>query len=538
MKPKHRRTIALAATHAALWSTLIVMAPGRALAQRYTGPVIAGSRIEDSLRVEQLLGHVPLRGWSVRPFSWRESERLTRSPGDSTHAGRSWFEWRALPFRERTWFNSSFPYGFNDGAVWQGRGLTAALDGGVAMRAGWVSLTLAPMVWWAQNVPFTLMPNGMTGLAQYADGRVPRLVDLPQRFGDDPVARIDPGQSTFRIDAPLVTAGFTTANEWWGPMTTFPYLIGNNAPGFPRVFVGTSEPVNAYVAKVTGRVFWGRLTQSKYNDLQDSIRNTMATGIVVSLQPRWVPGLEIGAARFFHLLWPPDGIGWAHIRKPLETFLKKDVPQFPASTPFLDNQLASFFARWVAPRSGLEVYAEYGREDHSWNSRDLILEPDHTGSLGLGLQKVWVRADGGTTRLTVEGVDGRISILERHRGQGGSYVHTRLRSGHTNGGQLLGAPTTAGSGSGSVVALERSGPQSGWRFDWTRIVRHENGTYWETEVEVPHAMDVSHALGVERRWRTGALVWVAGLTGMYEFDRDLRRDATSLRVVLASEWRP
>jgi hypothetical protein len=59
-------------------------------------------------------------------------------------------------------YNSAFPYGSNDGAVWPGRGLTWAIDLGVAFRVGPFSGTFNPFAFSAQNRAFRLQPNGST----------------------------------------------------------------------------------------------------------------------------------------------------------------------------------------------------------------------------------------------------------------------------------------------------------------------------------------------------------------------------------------
>ncbi len=90
-------------------------------------------------------------------------------------------------------------------------------------------------------------------------------IDLPQHFGDGPYTRVDPGQSSLRLDARGVAAGLSTANQHWGPAAEHPLLLGSNAPGFLHAFLGTSEPVDVWIGSLHGRVVYGRLRQSGYS---------------------------------------------------------------------------------------------------------------------------------------------------------------------------------------------------------------------------------------------------------------------------------
>src|SRR5206468_2026510 len=91
--------------------------------------VFAGSELEQYLRVLQTVGAVPLYPWSSRSFSPAELDMLLPLTGDHPWSKR--YDWEA---RHARWtldlvrptltsrFNSTFPYGSNDGPVWAGRG--------------------------------------------------------------------------------------------------------------------------------------------------------------------------------------------------------------------------------------------------------------------------------------------------------------------------------------------------------------------------------------------------------------------------------
>ncbi len=263
-------------------------------------------------------------------------------------------------------YNSAFPYGSNDGAVWAGRGLTSALDLGFAFRLGPISATLNPIAFSAQNRTFPLQANGST-TNPFADPLFPGNVDRPQRFGTAAYSRIDPGESTVRLDVLGLSAGVSTANMGWGPMENYPYILGGNAPGFPHAFVGTGGPLPIWIGRVHGRLIWGQLEQSAYSPATGTSyyssalepgTKRFASGAVGVFQPRGVDGLEIGVARFFHSLWPKEGIPRSYFSKAFEAIFKVSLPNSSpgfgvnADRGIGDNQLASAFARWVFPKSG------------------------------------------------------------------------------------------------------------------------------------------------------------------------------------------
>jgi hypothetical protein len=517
------------------------------------GEAQVGSELESYLRLLQVTGRAPLYPWSVRGLSLREVEHLGPVSDHHPWAGRYDFapargpgRWQVRLLRPSlaTTYNSAFAFGGNDGPVWAGKGLTTAVQAGVAARYGPASLIIQPVAFRAENVWFPLMPNGQTGERVYADGRFPTRIDQPQRFGDAPYQRLDPGQSTFRVDLPGVALGVSTANQWWGPAGDYPVVLGNNAAGFRHAFLGTSAPLDLWLFKAHGRLMWGELSQTAYSPAPDSLSRRFTTGVVGVITPRGVPGLELGAGRFFHVPWPAGGLRLRDFAKPFESVLKVDLPDttIDPNNPrqSADNQLASVFGRWVFPDARFEVYGEFGREDHNWDLRDLALEPDHSSAYMLGLRKVWTPSRDVFLALNAEVFDARASHLLRGRpGSPDWYTHAFTPQGHTQSGQLLGAAPGA-EGAGAVIRLSRYQRAGRWTFTWRREVRQANGRYWQTGVFDPKSLDVLHTVGGEALLFRGPLDITAGLAGTYEFNRSFGGDEfnlnASLRVRSAIPW--
>ncbi len=514
----------------------------RAHAPRLDGrdEVVVGSEIERYLRTLQVGGGGALYPWSLRGLSPREVDRLL--PGQAHPWSRrfalrndSASGFRAVLLRPtaRIAYNSGFPYGMNDGPVWAGRGVTAAARAGAALRAGPLSLRVEPVLFWAENRDFELMPTGRSGRLAYADGSNPGSIDLPQRFGDGAYTRLDPGESTLRLDALGLAAGVSTAAQSWGPADDLPMLLGNNAGGFAHAFAGTSVPVRTPLGRVHGRVIWGRLEQSDYSVVEGPASLRYATGFVGVFSPRGIEGLEIGAARFFHVEWPANGVRELGLLKAFEGITKASLDETGQGSDNRsadDNQLASVFARWVVPTAGLEFYGEYGREDHNWDLLDLALEPDHQSGYTLGFRKVWRSDAARMVSVRGEVQNTQPSHLARVRQEGPLYSHFALRQGHTHRGQLLASPFGYGGG-GSVFAADVYRPWGRWSVAWTRGRLGEQGRdFLETGTVHPRGTEVVHSLGGEVLLFRRRLDLSAGVTGSANLNRHFNRDAYNLSV--------
>ena len=515
-----------------------------------------GSEMEDYLRVMQIAGKVPLYPWSIRGFSRREITRLATADSSGPWKLRDRFATTPItvgPVRLGAIINSAFPYGANDGAVWAGRGLTSVISGGGAAGLGPVSIAVDPVAFRANNTAFDLLANGKTGPQAFNHGGAfTDAVDYPQRFGNTAYSRADPGNSSVRFDSRLVTFGVSTANEWIGPATEYPFLLGNNAPGFPHIFLGTGEPLNIWIARIHARLMWGKLYQSDYSPVTgpaqfsfDTARGIvinggtmrlMASGELVVL-PRGLPGLEAGLGRFFHVPNTPDEPNGSFWKKPFRVlFQKNEVAQ--GDLGGFDNQLASLFFRWVFPHSGLEVFGERGFEDQLYDLRDLFLDLDHEREYMLGIQKTLRTSGSSIDVLRMELVNYQEPGLARDRVEGGIYVHSTLRQGHTNRGQLLGASAGAGWAAASTIAWTRYVSSGRTTFSLRRIVRDQRGDFQTTGVYDPRTSDVIIAAGAERMRQGRRIDIGVSVQAMRDFNRNFASDVSNLNLQLTTKLHP
>jgi hypothetical protein len=444
--------------------------------------VTTGSADEESLLLLQLIGRAPLIQTGIRSFTATQVDTLGSSV--LPVASRTRFE-LATP-QVKLNFNANRAYSENEGAVWSGRGLTASTMFGGVGRIGPLSIALRPVAFWTQNrafdKPFTTIPGVPHDTSFGAPDPWQTLIDVPYRFGNKSYARFDAGESWVELDTRWIMAGFSNATQQWGPMHAYPLLLGPNAGGFPHVIAGTGLPWNIGIGKVTGRGSIGQLDQSAFAPEHPGDRRRLAAEVVGTFTPAGMDGLEIGAGRFFHRRWPPGGLYLGVLRIPFEALLKDDLPRKDSTDAVPDNQLATVFFRLVRPASGVEVYGEFLRDDHSFDINDLIGEPDHESAYGLGLRKAWgsdtLRA---VSALTLEFANGRVSHLSRLRGEDAMYVHTQIVEGHTSRGKLLGSPAVFG-GAGYHVDFLRRESGGSWRAtlesNSAAQTTEEGGTYF------------------------------------------------------------
>jgi hypothetical protein len=481
--------------------------------------VFAGSTFESYLRYLQTLDKAGPYPVSVRGFSAAEIDLMAAR--DSTHPWARRYSFQSDTSRKLRidgirpsvglTFNTTYPFGGNDGVVWNGKGLTSTAQVGVAIRWGVLSATLAPVVFRSENEPFQLATNGQTGNLRYNDALYTLQIDRPQRFGPNPYGRFDLGESTIRVDALGFALGASTASQWWGPTTDFPFVLGNNAGGFPHAFFGTSKPADFGVIQFHGRLVYGMLDQSKYSPVtgpkyfesfQFPGRRRFMAGVVGTAQFLGAKGLEVGGTRFFHAANPKDGLTAHNLGLPIQNIFKGQLRNEGDTvngdiSSLRENQLASLFFRWAPPGSGFDVYGEYGREDFSADLRDLFMEPEHSATTSLGFRKAWMTGPN-LNAVRAEGISYEASAGSRLRGEGQVYIHGTLFQGHTNRGQMLGANVGPGSGSAQVIAYERFTSRGRMTAFISRTAAHEQpGSIRGQATPIPRAVDALNSLGLE-----------------------------------------
>lgn len=108
------------------------------------------------------------------------------------------------------------------------------------------------------------------------------------------------------------------------------------------------------------------------------------------------------------------------------------------------DQLASFFLRWVLPKSHTEFYVEFGKNDYGYNIRNYLMAPSHSYAYTIGFRKLlpktkeeYVQLEGGLTQMS-QSPDAMV------RNAGNWYVHSGIYQGYTHNNQIIGAGASLG----------------------------------------------------------------------------------------------
>lgn len=505
--------------------------------------ISVGDPLEDYLRVLQITGRPVAGSFTVRSLVPTSASAVLDGPAHpwASHLGESSADAVELTDpRLRFFANSRFPSGRNDGAIWQGRGLTTAADVGV--RARWRNLTVIvqPTVIVTQNARFELAPVVVPQLPEQAYPW--RRIDMPQRFGSDSFWTLDPGQSAIRLGLGGVIAGASTGNLWWGPGIRNAIVMSSNAPGFPHGFVATNGPIESRIGAFEVSWIWGRLAQSDWFDPEVELTDRFITGMALTYSPSFLDGLSVGLTRVFYVLVPESGIPFGDYLAVFRGVRKKSfvTPYNPTGDDEHD-QLLSLFGRWVLRESGFEVYWEWARNDHSWELRDFLLEPEHSQAYTLGLSKALsLRGDADrllslTLELTHLEADATLQV----RGRGTYYEHSVVTQGYTHKGQIIGAGIGPGGNSQYLGAdLYDSWGRAGVYLE--RQV-HDNDAYYDWALangETFCCHDVSFNVGMHGLVFVDDLDLGAGMIITREYNRYFYGlDLWNLNLSLSARWR-
>jgi hypothetical protein len=358
--------------------------------------------------------------------------------------------------------NSDIPYSLNDGALWAGRGTSASLTTGGAFTYRTdryiVRGILAPTWTGVENLPFQIIHGADWTRSNFSSpwhyGQ--RSADLPLRFGDKPYRELSLGETGIEVEYRNVVAGLTSASEWWGPGIRNALVLSDNAAGIPRAFVSTARPIHTPLGLISGRLFLGTLTESRFFDQYPDNDFRSINGLLLTFRPAVDTALTLGFAR---------------------TVIQQSVSRFPSPKRSLDalwrwgqhaprstdstvgtNQVFSVFARWLFPKPAVEVYGEWARNVVPRTVHEWLVAPYDGQAFTLGLQSAHrLQRPGHFLRGQIEFSDLEQTYAFSDVPAPDFYTGT-VPQGYTQFGQVIGAATGPGSSS-QFVALDYIAPR-------------------------------------------------------------------------------
>ncbi|MFC1224258.1 capsule assembly Wzi family protein [Pedobacter sp. BG31] len=443
-------------------SVVLISAGAKTFAQ--TLPVGLLDHIEDNLRRQQLLGNDTSKSsFLARPLNISSGNNFLLDAADGIYLDNfrkkilstpnNIFALYVLPVTWQQQINTDHPYGWNDGSMVQARGYQTQVSAGFFAKLGPLSIQLKPEYVYAQNKAFTELyqaDNGPDFLKKYA--QMANWIDNPDRFGTGTYSKLTWGQSNVRLTFDPVSIGLSNENLWWGPGVRNSLLMSNTASGFKHLTLNTTRPVNTPIGSFETQIIAGRLESSKIipnNPLFVSKPDDWRylSGMVFTYQPKWIPNLFLGFDRSFIVYRKDMGNSFGDY---FPLFAPVEKVSVINGSNDEDNrkrdQYASFFARWVMPESHSEVYLQYGRNDHPYNLRDALQEPEHSRAYIAGFRKlIPLRKDDEFVQVGIELTQLEGARTGVGREQPTWYVHHQVKDGYTNMGQVLGAGIGPGS---------------------------------------------------------------------------------------------
>lgn len=375
---------------------------------------------QNHLRNQQLIGELD----SSISFTVQSNSII---PSSKTSWSKPTFT--ILPFILTQQFNSSKPFGWNDGPMMQAKGLQVFARPGVNMRLGIFEAQAAPEILYSSNQAYS---------------------------------KIFSGQSFLKAHIGPISVGVSSENLWWGPGINSSLLMSNNSPGFLHGFIATNKPIKTPIGNIEFNLIGARLNSNKklpYENNYNQLRNInddwrYLNAYVISWQPKWIKGLFLGMTRSLQQY----GVA---VQNQQSGFISKYIPVVGLAVQKQNNlgddtlgrdQLASLFLRWVLPKSNGELYVEFGKNDYGSNIRDYTLAPSHSYAYTVGFRKLipknltqYIQVETELTQMS-QSPDALV------RSAGNWYEHGQIFQGYTNNNQILGAGAGFGANVQTITA--------------------------------------------------------------------------------------
>lgn len=377
-------------------------------------------------------------------------------------------------------YASHHSYEWNDGPLIPAKGVQSLVSTGLNAKLGVFELQLKPEFIYAFNPPAQIFPDNHSESVWASYYRyVLNFIDAPEQFGEKAYLKIFPGQSSLKFNLSKISIGVSTENLWWGPGRKNSIMLSNSAPGFTHISLNTNAPIKTFAGSIEWQLVGGKLessgiiqrdTSRTFNGNQLYIPRSQDwryfSGMIFTWQPKWINNLYIGFSRSIYEL-SSNLNNRKGILKYLPIF-QQIFANGEQSSNDNQDQLGSFFFRWVFPKNQLEIYSEYARNDHSVSIRDLTLEPEHSSAYTVGFRKLFSLDK---TAKSI-GIEAEITHLEvpmtyfLNRPEPTFYTNSIVNAGYTNFGQMLGAGIGPGSNSSNFgVFLIANSNKYGFSFE-------------------------------------------------------------------------
>jgi hypothetical protein len=502
--------------------------------------------MEEYMRRMQLLGKLDENvSFNIRPLYPVEAfQRVvgfdldsTFTQIDSSEFHQRWGDkhpltFLVLPVTNRMQFTSNYAFGANDGAMIPNRGFQNIFSLGVYTSFWKFSFQFQPEILTAQNKDYQGFPIEHQSTILYYYEYLNR-VDMPERFGEGSYNRFLPGQSSFRINHKGLSLGVSTENLWWGPGKRSSLLLSNNAPGFLHYTFNTQKPIQTKIGGFEWQLVAGTLKNSGFlpphSDFifqQNPVffpkregEDRYMSGLIISYQPKWVPGFSIGYGSVNHM-YKADMVKFEDY---LPIF-NGEKGLYNVFNPERDRrqQFSSGFFRWVSPEGHFEFYGEYGTRGNSIRTADFLITPERNRGFTLGFSNLFpLKKERQFIQISAEMTQTGQTIRQSIRNLDTWYIHNHVRHGYTHRGQVMGV--------GYGPAANVNWIEIGWVRDFSRIA-------FQFERIVYNNDFYNFRYEASKDWRNKYVDLVPSLIGEWRFGNLLVHGNFQLVKTLNYKW--
>ena len=401
--------------------------------------IIAGSSDETTLRDLQLLSRFNNNySFTTRPILIKENDTINKyliNNQTKNLIDKKLINLYLNPLIIQQKHNTNSPWGRNNTPMLLVKGYQQEISSGITMVSKYLEIQIKPNFFIANNTPF-LKGN---------------------------YTKVSWGQSAIRLHLGTspISVSLSTESLWWGPGIFNSLMMSNNAPGFEHISIHTNRPLKTPIGVFEFQIVGGNLKNVENlpsenhflinsNQIASSDNIRYFNGINFSYQPHVLKGLTVGINRMFQY-----DIGNRPFQgNTLETYIPVLSGLFKSTTGANNglaedaknrDQLLNLFTRYVFENVQTEVYGEYGWNDHKYNFRDFILNPDHSAAYLVGIRKMIPLKNNKYIGVEAELTQLEPTNSEIARVAGNWYVHTGgTGEGFTNQNQIIGGGVTPG----------------------------------------------------------------------------------------------
>ena len=278
----------------------------------------------------------------------------------------------SLKVRNDFFYNSNAPNLENTSIKWIGKGVSFFTSVNVAYNDEFIFASIEPYYFLSQNDGY-VEPQRLPKFSHLNDNR-PHLETPYTSFGIR--------ETQLYLNFNGFGGGFSNANMWWGPGFHSSLMMTNNTTGFGHLMLGT---INEKRIKNWG--INGRYILSQFGNKSDS--KPYYSGFIINTTYYSIPTITVGFARSFLSGGNNTNTDISLLDAALLPFEIVKIEKSNNKDDLLNpvNQTYTGYIELRFPRSGTELFLEWGRNEGFKNFEDFFLTPDHSDAFTIGIRK-------------------------------------------------------------------------------------------------------------------------------------------------------